>query len=363
MKKIIIELKNISYPVIIGSGIFKNISEYITIAKNFEKILFVVDKNVWKIYRDKITALYPDKSNSLYYYKFTAIEENKSFNELQKIHSFMIKNNFGKDSLLIAAGGGITGDVAGFAASTYMRGIKFINIPTTLLASVDSSIGGKTAINYLNVKNVIGSLYQPEAVVIDTDFLYSLPKEEIVSGLGEVIKYTYLTNIDFYKFVAKNLDGILNLDIKIINEVIYQCILFKGSVVEKDANENELRKILNFGHTFAHAVESVSNFSIKHGEAVIFGIVAAINLSFKIGLFDASKYNSLIKLLSGFHLNKKIIALDNNKMFNFMKSDKKNRKGKNKFILINDIGKILIGVEASKKDVIYSLNKAKQFFN
>ncbi len=361
MKKINVNIKDKKYPVLIGSGTLKYLPRYLNNFGKNNKLLFVIDDKVHKIYYKEISHLFKDKRTNIFYYKFKVSEKNKSFNSLEKIHGFMLKNKFGRDSIIIAVGGGIAGDLAGFAASTFMRGIKLIHIPTTLLACVDSSIGGKTGINHLNIKNAAGTFFQPELVIIDINFLRTLSKKEILCGIGEVVKYSYLTSKEFYNYINMNIENIIKLKRLVTEEIIYQCVLFKSSVVEQDEKEDQLRKILNLGHTFAHAVETASKFSIKHGEAVIFGIVSAVFLSEKLGLIKTSNLNYLLKIPNQLKINKKIISLGNQEIVNALKFDKKNKNEKNEFVLISDIGNILVDVEVSLKDIINAINKAKEF--
>lgn len=361
MKKIIVKIKDQDYTVSIGSGNLKDLPKFLINYGKYNKLLFIVDNKVLKIYQKEIAELFNNKRKNIFYYQFKASEENKSFTILENIHKFLLKNNFDRNSIIIAIGGGITGDLAGFAASTYMRGIKLIHVPTTLLACVDSSIGGKTGINLLNVKNTVGIFYQPKLVLIDINFLNTLPKKEILSGLGEVVKYSYLTSKKFYNYVNKNINNIINLKRGVVEEVIYQCILFKSSVVEQDEKEFQLRKILNLGHTFAHAIETSSGFSIKHGEAVIFGIVCAIFLSEKLGLIKTSDLVDLLQIPSKLYINKNILSLENWNIYKALKFDKKNKNEKNEFVLISGIGNILVDVEAAQADIFFSINKAKEF--
>ena len=287
----------------------------------------------------------------------------KSHSELNKIYSALIEKKYGRDTLILAIGGGVTGDLAGYAASTYMRGIQLLHVPTTLLADVDSSIGGKTGINFNNRKNMIGTFYQPEAVLIDTDFIRTLPEGEFVSGLGEVIKYAFITTKNFYDFTFNNLDKILSRNFEVLNKIIYESVLFKSSVVAKDEKESGLRKILNFGHTFAHAYESDLNFKIKHGEAVIAGIISALYLSYIKGYLREKKLNEFLTNLSLIKLPTGLKKLNTENVLDFMRNDKKNRGNKIKFILLKNIGEIVSDVEADRREVIQSILLTKEFLN
>ena len=254
----------------------------------------------------------------------------------------------------------MTGDLVGFAASTFMRGVSLIHIPTTLLADVDSSIGGKTGINFNHKKNMIGTFYQPKLVIIDTEFLINLPKAEITSGIGEVIKYAYMSDRNFFNYLKENLDRIFKYDSEVLNEIIFKSASIKASVVSQDEKESGLRKILNLGHTFAHGFESELKFKIKHGEAVIAGIISSLFLSEKLRLITENELNAYLELAAKIKLPKKLQEIDKENVFQIMKSDKKNRNGVIKFVLVSGIGKILLDVEAEKKDVFYAIDRMQK---
>ena len=211
----------------------------------------------------------------------------------------MLDKNFLRSDCLIAVGGGITGDITAFAASLFKRGLNFINIPTTLLSQVDSSIGGKTGVNTKHGKNLIGSFYQPKLVISDSIFLKTLPKREIICGYGEILKHSIISNRKLYKYLDNNIDEILNLKAPFIERAIYESCKIKKTIVEKDEMEKDLRKILNFGHTFAHAYEATLKYSKKlnHGESVILGINAALNFSLMKKFINKDDYNLLIRHL------------------------------------------------------------------
>ncbi len=297
MENININLPQNGYDVHIGENTFRQLLELINSSNLNNNLFFVIDKNVKELYSNLIDTLinnYQKKINSL------IIETNenlKSFETLQNIYSSLLENNYTRDTLLVAIGGGIVGDICGFAAATFSRGIEYIQIPTTLLSAVDSSVGGKTGINFGNTKNIIGAFNQPNFVLIDVRFLDTLNKEEMLSGLGEVIKYAYLTNQSFYKYVKDNISSIIAKDHKVLLEIIKESVRFKGDVVIRDEKENGNRKMLNLGHTFAHAYEVETNYKIKHGQAVIIGITSAIFLSFKLGIMTKPKMEELLELV------------------------------------------------------------------
>ena len=344
------------YEVYSGNGSFNLLPELIAKKGLYKNILFVIDKNVMKFHSGKIKSVMeklPSKNNI---YIMPSGENNKSKERYNSILTFLADNNYGRDSLVIAIGGGVTGDMAGFVASTYLRGVQLVHIPTTLLAAVDSSIGGKTGINFNNRKNIVGTFYQPDFVLTDTGFLTTLSGKEIISGTGEIIKYAFLSERDFYNDVNDSHNSIISLNSKTLDRIIPVCIKIKAEIVSEDEREGGLRKILNLGHTFAHAYESYFDFGIKHGNAVAAGIISSLYLSYKKGIINKTSLNYFLNLPAkiDFDLPGK---LDGSEVINRMLSDKKNKDGRIKFILVKDIGEILIDVEADGEDILYSIKK------
>ena len=354
--KLKIKTKTQSYSIIIGSNLVSNI---LKISKNnyinFKQCLLIIDKNISKKIVLKIKKSLSKKN--IYVHFFKANEINKNQNNVNRILDILLNKNFSREDCLISIGGGITGDVSGFAASQFKRGLKFINIPTTLLSQVDSSIGGKTGINTKYGKNLIGSFYQPNLVISDIDFLKTLPKREIICGYGEIFKHSIIANKKFFYYINKNSNKILNLLSPFIEKAIYESCKIKKNVVEKDENEKGLRKILNFGHTFAHAYEATLGFSTKlnHGEAVILGIKTALNFSLKHNILQQNEYsliiNHILKSNLPSSINKFFNLKDLNKILSFMLKDKKNNSDKISLVLLKKIGSPLINKEYSKKSL------------
>ncbi len=298
----------------------------------------------------------------LNYYILKSGERSKSSTELHRIYSYLIEKKYNRDTLIIAVGGGVTGDLAGFAASTFMRGVQIVHVPTTLLAMVDSAIGGKTGINFNKTKNIIGAFYQPKFVLADLNFLNTLPESEIICGAGEIIKYAYLADNKFFNYVNDNLNGILQYRIEVLSKVITESVKIKAAVVMQDEKESGIRKILNLGHTFAHAYESELNFKVKHGEAVIAGLISALYLSNRLNILSNEKLNKFIKLPLKINLSTGFNKLNKEKVYKRMFSDKKSREGKIKFVLLADAGKLIIDVDASKADIYYAVEKTLGHF-
>ena len=359
-KRLIVKTNQEKYPIFIGSGLITILKKIINHEKiNFIKCLIVFDKNVPK---KKIDVIKKNlKSKKIFLHHINANEKNKNQKTTNKILEIMLNKNFSREDILISVGGGITGDIAGYAASLFKRGLKFINIPTTLLAQVDSSIGGKTGVNTKQGKNLIGSFYQPKLVISDIDFLKTLPKREIICGYGEILKHSLISNKKFFLFLDKNFENILKFKSPYIEKTIYESCKIKKDVVERDVEEKDVRKILNFGHTFAHAYEATFGFSKKlnHGEAVILGMKTALNLSFKSKLMNKSEYYSIIDHIDNSDLPSSVSKFfsprDTSKILSFMAKDKKNRSNKINLVLLKKIGNPIINKEYSKKKLDFFL--------
>ncbi len=357
--RLVIKTKTDKYPLIIGSGILKNLPNILNINSiKFNQCLLIIDDKVPKKFVKKIAQSLKRKRIVKYFFK--ASEKNKNFKSVNKILEILLDKNFSRKDCIITIGGGITGDVGGFAASLFKRGLIFINIPTTLLSQVDSSVGGKTGINTKQGKNLVGSFYQPKIVISDTDFLKTLPKREIICGYGEIFKHALILNKKFYKFLDLNVSNILKLKSPFLEKAVYESCKIKRQIVEKDEKERGLRKILNFGHTFAHAFEATLGYSKKlnHGEAVILGITAALKFSLNNKFLKKNEYDSITEHITRSNLPSKIknyFSIKNlNKILDFMTKDKKNYTNKINLILLKSIGFTII-------DKNYKISYLKSF--
>ena len=354
--KLKINTKTQQYSIIIGSNLCSSISKIIKENSiDFKQCLLVVDKNVPKKIVFKIKKSLNKKK--LYIHLFKANEIKKNFNSVNKILDILLNKNFSRQDCVISIGGGVTGDISGFTASLFKRGLKFVNIPTTLLSQVDSSIGGKTGVNTKYGKNLLGSFYQPDLVISDIQFLKTLPKREVICGYGEILKHSLIANKKFFYFLDKKNDKILKLSSPFIEKAIYESCKIKKRVVEKDEKETGLRKILNFGHTFAHAYEATLNYSKKlnHGEAVILGMKSALRFSLRNNLLQKNDYNSITNHISKTKLPSKIKKFfkikDLNKILFFMIKNKKNNTDKINLVLLKKIGLPIINREYKKNSL------------
>lgn len=329
MEKVFINLQENSYFIYIGKNLLNSIGSFI---ENADKYFVITDKNVDRLYLNTLINALEEKE--IYQYVIEPGESSKSFSTLEDILNTMIEKELTRKSKIIAFGGGVVGDIAGFCASIYMRGISFIQVPTTLLAQVDSSVGGKTAINMSKGKNMVGSFYQPEAVIIDTCTLNTLPKKEIISGLGEIIKYGIIWDYDFLDFIEKNLENILNLEEKKMKTIIKKCCSIKSKVVAKDEKELGTRKILNYGHTVAHSLETITDYKrFTHGEAVLIGMYYEALMANQFGYIDNEYFTKIKKIIRKLEVSLDILAFPINSLVEIMMKDKKNKDGKISFML------------------------------
>ena len=354
--KLKIKTNSRQYPILIGSDLVSNISKFIKDSSmNFKQCLLVVDKNISSKIISKIKKSLNKKRCYIYYFK--ASENNKNLKNVNKILNILLNKNFSREDCLISIGGGITGDVGGFAASQFKRGLKFVNVPTTLLSQVDSSIGGKTGVNTKYGKNLIGSFYQPNLVISDIQFLKTLPKREIICGYGEILKHSLIANKNFYNFLNKNSKKIFNLSSPFIEKAIFESCKIKKGIVEKDEKEKNLRKVLNFGHTFAHAYEAALGYSkvLNHGEAVILGMKTALNFSLKKNFLKKDVYISINNHIHKCNLPSKLSNFfkpkNLNKILTFMVKDKKNNSDKINLVLLKKIGTPIINKEYNKNSL------------
>lgn len=341
MKKIKVHIKNDrhqDYPIFIGVGLLVTINSLIDITK-YSKAIVVTDRDIPSSLVQKLQSALPITNSVVI---LDSGEQNKDLDSVKEVLEAL--NNFGCDrkSLVINLGGGVVGDIGGFAASTFMRGIDFLQVPTTLLAQVDASVGGKVGINFLGIKNLIGTFQQPIAVIIDIDILSSLPPRDFISGFAEIIKHGLIADKKYFQIVtAKKPQDFSQQE---LIDIIEKSCHIKIAIVAQDEKESGLRKLLNFGHTIGHAVESISpesNKSLLHGEAISIGMIAEGKISKLLGLLSDQENRVLEQSLSRAGLPITVeVSID--KVLEKIKYDKKNIKGKTKFTLLEGIGKAVI---------------------
>ena len=364
INKLKVKNLNSNYSIIIGINILNQISSQIKeICPDAQKIALVVDKNVPTKFKVKLKNYL--KKYKLFIFEYTVNEKFKSLINVNKLVEKCLANNFNRNDILVSLGGGILGDYSAFAASIIKRGINFINIPTTLLAQVDSSIGGKTGVNSPRGKNLIGSFYQPKLVFSDIELLKSLPQRELVCGYAEILKHSLILKSNFFNWLKNNSYALLkNRNPNLLKKAIIESCKIKLHFVNKDIYEKNIRMILNFGHTFAHAIEAQNKYSkrINHGEAVIMGMMMATKLSY---LKKKCNLNTLKELENIYNSNN--LKYDIKKFFkkseykkiaNYMTADKKNNDKKINFILLKKIGQT-----TKPNEYKISISELKRVFN
>ena len=346
MKSINIEIENkpTRYEINIDNNIIFNLKKFLS-ENHFSKVVLIHDLNINLSLIESITQI----DDQCFTLPLEINSSNKTIEQFCSIHEQLNKNNIDKSSLIIALGGGSIGDLVGFIASTYHRGVSYIQIPTTLLSMIDSSIGGKTGLDLNYGKNLIGSFHHPEAVFIDTVFLKTLGLKELHSGVFEIIKYGIAFDSKLFYFIRDNKNNLFEKNI--LNQIIEWCCKIKTNIIMKDERDSGIRNKLNFGHTIGHAVESL--YKIRHGEAIGIGMIYAANLSKKINSLSENKHTDIIDLINFF--NPPILDIDIDDILEIMKNDKKRIDDKYNFILLNDIGSSYISDEIKRsqlKDIL-----------
>ena len=320
-----------------------------------KKLFLITDSNVEKLYLGEVLCVLEKSGFETGYFSFNAGEENKNLTTIEAMISSMIKFGMDRKSCILALGGGVVGDMAGFASSIYMRGIDFVQIPTTLLSQSDSSVGGKTGVDFDGYKNIIGAFHQPKHVYINVSTLKTLPEREIISGLGEVIKHGIIKDKEFFLFLENNRELIKSLSLDtLINMTKTNCTI-KADIVSKDEKESSVRAYLNFGHTVGHAIESLSEFKLSHGESVGLGMISASYISYKRGYIDECDFERILNVLESYGFKTKTEISDYDKVISIMMKDKKNSNGKIRFILPTKIGEVNIFDDVLKEEIIESL--------
>ncbi|EEH8830680.1 3-dehydroquinate synthase [Salmonella enterica] len=297
MERITVTLGERSYPITIAAGLFNEPASFLPL-KLGDQVMLVTNETLAPLYLDKVRGVLQRAGVNVDSVILPDGERYKSLTVLDTVFTALLKKPHGRDTTLVALGGGVIGDLTGFAAASYQRGVRFIQVPTTLLSQVDSSVGGKTAVNHPLGKNMIGAFYQPASVVVDLDCLKTLPARELASGLAEVIKYGIILDADFFTWLEGNLDALLRLDGPAMAYCIRRCCELKAEVVAADEREAGLRALLNLGHTFGHAIEAEMGYgNWLHGEAVAAGMVMAACTSERLGQFSSADTQRIIALL------------------------------------------------------------------
>ena len=355
-----VELQERRYPILIGNGLLQDERSYPV--KRGDRVMIVTNPTVAQFYLDTVIFALKKRGCEVDHVLLPDGEKYKTLESLNLIFTALLQGNHGRDTTIIALGGGVIGDVAGFAAASYQRGVRLIQIPTTLLSQVDSSVGGKTAVNHELGKNMIGAFYQPSMVIIDTHTLGTLPKREVNAGLAEVIKYGAILDYEFFEWLEAHIDELVALNNESLQHCIARCCQIKADVVARDETEKGDRALLNLGHTFGHAIETHLGYgNWLHGEAVSTGMMMAAALSEQLGDISVADVSRLEKLLA--RANLPTLSPDSMQPEDYlphMMRDKKVLAGKLRLVLLKSLGQAYIATDTDKDLVLNAIKRCTQ---
>lgn len=340
------------YPIVFQQTFGTLAQEVLDLKKGSTRICIVTDSHVAPLYLEQVKEALLKTGMIVSSYVLPAGEANKNLEQIQGIYEHLIQNHFDRKDMLAALGGGVTGDMTGFAAATYLRGIDFIQIPTTLLSQVDSSIGGKTGVDFKQYKNMVGAFHQPLLVYMNVSTLKTLPEEEFSSGMGEVLKHGLIRDKEYSRWITRHRREILAREEEACKEMIYRSCLIKKNVVEQDPTEKGERALLNMGHTIGHAVEKLKDFSLLHGQCVAIGCAASVYLSWKKGWISKEEYGEIKEQLQAFALPVKVQGFGKEEVLKTTKSDKKMAGGQIRFILLRAWGDAVIDTTLTDEELL-----------
>ena len=322
-----------------------------------KRICIITDSNVEKLYADTVRNLLENICSKVVIFSFPAGEPQKTLDTVKAAYTFLIEEGFDRKDMLLALGGGVVGDLTGYTAATYLRGIDFIQVPTTLLSQVDSSIGGKTGVDFDQYKNMVGAFHMPKLVYMNISTLNSLDDRQYYSGMAEVLKHGLIRDGIFYEWLISNMYEISERDTDTLLEMLYRSCNIKKLVVEKDPTEQGERALLNFGHTIGHAIEKAKNFELYHGECVALGCVAAAYISWKHELLTMDEYYEIRDMFVPFALPSSVDNINPEEIVKLTKSDKKMEADKIKFILLKKVGKAVIDKSVTDEDLLAAVKE------
>ena len=322
-----------------------------------KKLCIVTDSRVDEYYGKEVLGLLEGKCAKAVKYVFQSGEENKNLDTVRNIYKFLIEEGFDRKDMLIALGGGVVGDTTGFVAATYLRGIDFVQIPTTLLAQADSSIGGKTGVDFDGYKNMVGAFKMPRLVYMNLAALQTLDDRQYFSGFAEIMKHGLIKDAAFYEWLIEHMYEICERDLSTLQEMLQKSCTVKKLVVEKDPTEQGDRALLNFGHTIGHAIEKAKNFELAHGECVALGAVAAAYISWKREMLSMEEYYEIRDMFVPFNLPISVDNIDPEEILRLTKSDKKMESGKIKFVLLKKLGKAVLDKTVTDEEVLAAINE------
>lgn len=341
VRKVRVDLGEKSYDILIGNHLEAELQQFIQQAGYSHRALLLSDTNVGPLYGRQVLDILEKAGLQTELYEIPAGESSKSLAEAEKIFTKAIEMGLDRKSPVFALGGGVVGDLAGFIAATYMRGVPFIQLPTSLLAQVDSSVGGKVAVNHALGKNLIGAFYQPQAVFMDLTMLQTLPPREIYTGLGEIVKYGIIYDQEFFSFLEEHTAAVLALEPAAVVHMIARSCEIKAAVVAQDEKEAGLRMILNFGHTMAHAIEKNTGYTrYNHGEAVAIGMAGAAYISRQLGKISDAEVQQVLRMLQALHLPIRAEGCQVDGLYTAIFHDKKTVDGRVNWVLMERIGQV-----------------------
>ncbi len=345
------------YDIVFSKGFDELWEELQEFEADKKRLCIVTDSNVDKLYGEELLKLLSDKCVKAVKYVFPAGEENKNLNTVKEVYKFLIEEGFDRKDMLIALGGGVVGDLTGFTAATYLRGIDFVQIPTTLLAQADSSIGGKTGVDFDGYKNMVGAFKMPRLVYMNISVLKTLEDRQFFAGFAEIMKHGLIKDSIYYEWLIENMYEICERDLDTLEEMVMRSCGVKKLVVEKDPTEKGDRALLNLGHTIGHAIEKAKNFELYHGECVALGVVAAAYISWKKELLSMDEYYEIRDMFVPFYLPISVDGINPEEILALTKSDKKMEAGKIKFILLKKIGKAVIDTSVTDEEILAAINE------
>lgn len=351
MKTLSVDTGRTVYPIYIDNNYDGLINAFEKAGLTNRSVCIITDTNVAPLYIGKITSIMEGHFTKVCHYAFDAGENSKNLETIMDFYKFFIENHLDRKSVLVALGGGVVGDMCGFAASTYMRGISFVQMPTTLLSQVDSSVGGKTGVDFMGNKNMVGAFYQPDFVYINTSTLNTLPYREVAAGIAEALKYGYIIDKDFFNYFVENKEKIKAIEPEVINNVVYYSCKAKADVVGQDEKEMGIRAILNFGHTFGHAVETLSDFNMLHGECVAVGMISGLYFSCERGMVKKADIEKCEELLEFFELPIRVKDYNVSEIHKQMFNDKKTNNGVINIVALKEIGNAYVDKTANEKEI------------
>jgi len=356
MNQIKVELGERSYPIFIGTGILPKLKEMLDSIGLGRSVAVITNTTVDKLYGSQLRAILQLSAEGERFIVIPDGERFKVLKTVEGIYTRLLEVGCERNTTILAFGGGVVGDIAGFAAATFLRGVPYVQVPTTLLAQVDSSVGGKVGVNHPKGKNLIGAFYQPRLVCIDVSVLQTLPERELMAGLAEVVKYGVIWDADFFNFLAENFRKLVGLEFAMMEKVVQRCCEIKSEVVAQDEREKNLRMILNFGHTVGHALEAVTGYKrFRHGEAVALGMRSEAKMALARGFLSRAEFEKLENLLNQIKIKATLQGIETDALHSAMKLDKKVRDGKLRIVLPKKLGQVVICDDVEKPIIMAGL--------